>query len=42
MQVVTAAIVLSGQAVFSSMGLAMANMIDPNLGNVPTLSSFSS
>ena len=40
MQVVTAAIVLSGQAVSSSMGLAMANMIDPNLGNVPTLSSF--
>ena len=42
MQVVTAAIVLSGQAVSSGMGLAMANMIDPNLGNVPTLSSFSS
>ncbi len=40
LQIVSAAIVLSGQAVSSSMGLGMANMMDPNLGNVPTLSQF--
>ena len=40
LQIVTAAIVVSGQAVSSSMGLGMANMMDPNLGNVPTLSQF--
>lgn len=40
LQVVTAAIIVSGHAVSSSMGLGMANMIDPNLGNVPTLSQF--
>jgi flagellar biosynthetic protein FliR len=40
LQIVTAAIVLSGHAVSSSMGLGMANMVDPNLGNVPTLSQF--
>ena len=40
LQIVTAAIVLSGHAVSSSMGLGMANMMDPNLGNVPTLSQF--
>lgn len=40
LQVVTAAIITSGQAVSSSMGLGMANMVDPNLGNVPTLSQF--
>jgi flagellar biosynthetic protein FliR len=40
LQIVTAAIITSGQAVSSSMGLGMANMVDPNLGNVPTLSQF--
>lgn len=40
MQVVTGAIVLAGQAVSGSMGLSMANMIDPTLGNVPVLSQF--
>ena len=40
LQVVTAAIITSGQAVSSSMGLGMANMVDPDLGNVPTLSQF--
>lgn len=40
LQVVTAAVITSGQAVSSSMGLGMANMVDPNLGNVPTLSQF--
>ena len=40
LQIVSAAIVVSGHAVSSSMGLGMANMMDPNLGNVPTLSQF--
>lgn len=40
LQVVIAAIVVAGQAVASSMGLTMANMLDPNLGNVPVLSQF--
>ena len=37
MQIATAAIVVAGQAVSGSMGLSMANMIDPNLGNVPVI-----
>lgn len=40
LQIVSAAIIVSGHAVSSSMGLGMANMVDPNLGNVPTLSQF--
>ena len=40
LQIVVAALVVGGQAVAASMGLSMANMIDPNLGNVPTLSQF--
>ena len=36
LQIVSAAIIVSGHAVSSSMGLGMANMVDPNLGNVPT------
>ena len=36
-QVVLAAIIVSGQAILR-MGLSMANMVDPNLGNVPTVS----
>lgn len=40
LQVVSAAIILSGQVVSGGMGLGMANMIDPNLGNIPTLSNF--
>ena len=40
LQIVSAAIIVSGHAVSSSMGLGMANMMDPNLGNVPTLSQF--
>ncbi len=40
LQIVAAAIILSGQAVSAGMGLGMANMIDPNLGNIPTLSNF--
>ena len=40
LQVVAAAVILSGQIVSGGMGLGMANMIDPNLGNVPTLANF--
>ncbi len=40
MQLVTAAVVIAGQAISASMGLTMANLIDPNLGNVPTISQF--
>ena len=38
MQLATGALVLAGQALSGSMGLSMANMIDPSLGNVPVLS----
>jgi flagellar biosynthesis protein FliR len=37
---ILAALVVGGPAVAASMGLRMANMIAPNLGNVPTLSQF--
>lgn len=40
LQVVAAAIILSGQIVAGGMGLGMAQMIDPNLGNIPILSNF--
>lgn len=40
LQVVVAAIVLAGQVVATSMGLAMASLMDPNLGNVPVISQF--
>ena len=40
LQIVTAAVVVAGQAISGAMGLAMANMIDPNLGNVPVLAQF--
>ena len=40
MQLATAALVIAGQALSGSMGLTMANMIDPTLGNVPVLSQF--
>ena len=39
-QLVTAAITLGGQAISNSIGLSMANMVDPTLGNVPTISQF--
>ena len=38
LQVVVAAVVVAGQALSATMGLSMANMIDPNVGNVPVLS----
>ena len=37
-QVATAALVVAGQVISGSMGLSMANMVDPNMGNVPVLS----
>ena len=40
LQIVTAAVVLAGQAISNSMGLAMATMVDPSMGNVPLVSQF--
>jgi len=40
LQVAFAAVVVAGQAISNSMGLSMAMMIDPNLGNVPTGAQF--
>ena len=37
LQVVVAAITVAGQSISAAMGLSMANMIDPNVGNVPVL-----
>jgi flagellar biosynthetic protein FliR len=38
MQITTAAISIAGQSIANSMGLTMATLIDPGLGNVPVLS----
>ena len=40
LQVVVAAVVLAGQSIATAMGLSMANMLDPNMGNVPVISQF--
>ena len=40
LQVVTAAIVVAGQSIANAVGLSMATMIDPNMGNVPVISQF--
>lgn len=40
LQVVNAALVVGGQAISASMGLSMANMVDPNMGNVPVIAQF--
>ena len=40
MQLATASVVVAGQAVSNSMGLSIANMIDPTLGSVPLTSQF--
>ena len=37
LQIVVAAVVVAGQSISSAMGLSMANMIDPTLGNVPVI-----
>ena len=39
-QVASDALVLAGQNISNSMGLSMANMIDPNMGSVPVISQF--
>ncbi len=38
LQIVVAALVVGGQSISAAMGLSMANMIDPNMGNVPVIS----
>jgi flagellar biosynthetic protein FliR len=40
LQIVVAALVIAGQAISSTMGLSMANLMDPTLGSVPVLSQF--
>jgi len=39
-QIATAAMVVAGQLISGSMGLSIANMMDPNMGNVPLVSQF--
>lgn len=39
-QIASAALVVAGQSISNAMGLSIANMIDPNLGNVPLISQF--
>ena len=38
LQIVVAAVVVAGQSIAAAMGLSMANMIDPNMGNVSVIS----
>lgn len=38
LQIVVASLVVAGQNIATSMGLSMASMMDPNMGNVPVLS----
>ena len=40
LQIVTAAVVVAGQTISNSMGLSMASLIDPNVGNVPVIAQF--
>ena len=40
LQVAIGAIALAGQTIAGSMGLSMASMVDPNIGNVPVISQF--
>ena len=40
LQVVNAALVVAGQTMSMSMGLGMAQTVDPNIGRVPVLASF--
>ena len=40
LQMVAAAMVVAGQVIATSMGLAMASLMDPNMGNVPVISQF--
>jgi len=38
--IVNGAITIAGQAISNSLGLGMANMVDPSIGSVPLLSQF--
>jgi flagellar biosynthetic protein FliR len=40
LQIAVAAIVMGGQSIANAMGLSMASMIDPNMGQVPVISQF--
>ena len=40
LQIILATLIIAGQIIAGGMGLSMANMIDPNMGNIPTLSQF--
>jgi flagellar biosynthetic protein FliR len=40
LQIVVAAVVVAGQTISNSMGLSMASLIDPNVGNVPVIAQF--
>jgi flagellar biosynthetic protein FliR len=40
LQVINGAVTVAGQAISNAMGLGMANLIDPTLGNVPVISQF--
>ncbi len=40
LQIIAAAILLAGQSISNAMGLSIANMMDPNLGNVPVIAQF--
>lgn len=40
LQVVTAAILLAGQSISNAIGLSIATLIDPNMGNVPVIAQF--
>lgn len=40
LQIINGATTVAGQAISNSMGLGMANLMDPTLGNVPVISQF--
>ena len=40
LQIVNGAVAVGGQAISNSMGLGMASLVDPSLGNVPVISQF--
>jgi flagellar biosynthetic protein FliR len=40
LQIINGAITVAGQAISNSMGLGMANLMDPTFGNVPVISQF--
>lgn len=40
LQVVTGAILLAGQSISNAVGLSIATLIDPNMGNVPVVAQF--